>query len=114
MGKWLVTDTTIAGPNASHMSKTNNLPFRSLEILLLEIAFYIVLWLLDEYIATLLSLILGSIFLLLLLFALVAEWIERSKVPRWYFWFMLVSVLAPLAAAVIYLAIQGGLLWLQP
>ncbi len=114
MGKWLVTDTTIARPNALQMSKSNNLQFRTVEILLLEIAFNIVLWLLDEYIATLLSLILGSIFLLLLLFALVVEWIERSKVPRWYFWFMLVSVLAPLVAAAIYLAIQGGLQWLQP
>lgn len=86
---------------------------RPIEILLIEIAFYIILWLLDDYLASLLSLIFGSIFLLLLLISIVVEWIEKSKVPRWYYSFMLVSALAPFIAALIFLAISGGLEWLQ-
>ncbi len=86
---------------------------RPIEILLIEIAFYIILWLMNEYLASLLSLIFGSIFLLLFLISIIVEWIEKSKVPRWYYMFMLASALAPLLAALIYLSISGGLQWLQ-
>lgn len=86
---------------------------RPIEILLIEVAIYIVLWLIDDYLATLLSLIFGSIFLLLLLISLIVEWIERSKVPRWYFTFMLMSALAPIIAAIIFLSISGGLEWMK-
>lgn len=85
---------------------------RPIEILLIEVAFYIVLWLVNDYVATLISLIFGSIFLLLLLISLIVEWIERSKVPRWYYTFMLMSTLAPIVAAIIYLSISGTLEWM--
>lgn len=85
---------------------------RPIEILLIEVAFYIILWLVNDYLATLLSLIFGSIFLLLLLISLIVEWIERSKVPRWYYTFMLMSTLAPIIAAIIYLSISGTLEWM--
>ncbi len=86
---------------------------RPIEILLIEIVFYIILWLVNDYLATLLSLIFGSIFLLLLLISLIVEWIERSKVPRWYYMFMLMSTLAPIIAAIIYLSISGTLEWMK-
>ena len=89
------------------------LKLRPVEILLIEVVFYIFLWLVDEYLATMLSLIFGSIFMLLWLISIVVEWIERSKVPRWYFSFMLMSALAPLIAAIIFLSISGGLEWLK-
>lgn len=85
---------------------------RPIEILLIEVAFYIILWLVNDYVATLISLIFGSIFLLLLLISLIVEWIERSKVPRWYYTFMLMSTLAPIVAAIIYLSISGTLKWM--
>ncbi len=86
---------------------------RPSEILLAEVAIYIFLWLVNDYLATMLSLIFGSIFLLLFLISLIVEWIERSKVPRWYFTLMLVSALAPIIAAIIFLSISGGLEWLK-
>ncbi|MDX1941282.1 MAG: hypothetical protein SFU99_12070 [Saprospiraceae bacterium] len=86
---------------------------RPFEILLIEVAIYVTLWIVNDYLATMLSLIFGSIFTLLLLISLVVEWIERSKVPRWYFTFMLVSALAPLIAAIIFLSISGGLEWMK-
>ncbi|HNM24455.1 MAG TPA: hypothetical protein PKL15_03455, partial [Saprospiraceae bacterium] len=55
-----------------------------------------------------LTMILTAIVFAVLLIALIAEWIERSKVPRLYFWIMGVSVLAPVVAALIYALIFGG------
>ncbi len=86
---------------------------RPIEILLAEVIVYILLWLANDYLATLLSLIFGSIFLLILVISIIVEIVERSKVPRWYFFFMLMSVLAPIIAAAIFLLISGGLEWMR-
>ena len=85
---------------------------RPVELLLIQIVIYFLLWMWDEYMATLLSLIWGGICLLVLLTSLVVEWIEKSNVPRWYFSFLWVSVLAPIMAAVIYSGIVGGIKWM--
>ena len=85
---------------------------RPVELLLIQIVIYFLLWMWDEYLATLLSLIWGGICLLVLLTSLVVEWIEKSNVPRWYFSFLWVSVLAPIMAAVIYSGIVGGIKWM--
>lgn len=79
-----------------------------LEIFLLEIVVWLGLWLLNDYLASLLTLIIGAIVLAVLLIALIAEAIERSKVPRKYFYVMALSIFAPLVAAVLYLLIFGG------
>ncbi|MFN7118824.1 MAG: hypothetical protein ACK4TA_18640 [Saprospiraceae bacterium] len=86
---------------------------RPLEVLLIELAIYLLLWLYNDYLASLLSIILGSICLLILLISLIVEAIERSKVPRWYYWYLGMSVLAPILGAVIYLMISGGLDWMK-
>lgn len=86
---------------------------RPFEIFLVQMAVYLLLWIFNEYLATLLSLVFGSICLLILLISLIVEVIERSKVPRWYFLFMGASVLAPFLAALIYLVIGGGLEWMR-
>ncbi len=85
---------------------------RPVELLLIQIVIYFLLWLWDEYTATLLSLIWGGICLLILLTSLVVEWIEKSNVPKWYFSVLWVSVLAPIMAAVIYSGIVGGIKWM--
>ena len=79
-----------------------------LEIFLLEVVVWLGCWLLNDYLATLLTLIIGSIVLAVLIIALMAEWIERSKVPRKYFHVMLLSIAAPIVAALLYLYIFGG------
>lgn len=78
------------------------------EIFLLELIAWLALWLLNDYLATLLTLILGAIVSAVLLFASIAEWIERSKVPRRYFQVMGLSILAPLVAAGLYLWLFDG------
>jgi hypothetical protein len=79
-----------------------------LEVYLLEVVVWLGLWLLNDYLATLLTLILGAIVSAVLLIALIAELIERSKVPRRYFYIMLLSIVAPVAAALLYLLIFDG------
>lgn len=78
------------------------------EIFLLEVIAWLGLWLLNDYLATLLTLILGAIVSAVLVIALIAEAIERSKVPRRYFYIMLLSIAAPVCAAGLYLLIFGG------
>jgi len=78
------------------------------EIFLLELAVWLALWLLNDYMAALLTLIVAAIVLAVLVVALLAEAIERSKVPRWYFWLMGLSVLAPVVSALVYAWIFGG------
>ncbi len=79
-----------------------------LEIFLLEVTGWLALWLANDYIATLLTLIVSAIVFSILVIALISEAIERSKVPRWYFWAMGLSVLAPVVSALIYNVIFGG------
>ena len=81
------------------------------ELLLAEIAAYLILWLLNDYLATLLSLVFGIIFLVILIATAIVELIEPSKVPRWYFKLMVASVLAPAVAAFIYFLMGNSLEW---
>jgi hypothetical protein len=84
------------------------------EIFLLETVVWLILWLLNDYMATLLTLIIGAIVLAVLLLALISEAIERSRVPRRYFYVMGLSVLAPLVAAILYQVLFGGHLSFLP
>jgi hypothetical protein len=92
------------------MTKDKGSHFRLslLEIFLLEMAVWLALWLANDYLATLLTLIISAIVFAILVIALLAEAIERSKVPRTYFWIMGLSVLAPLVSALLYMFIFGG------
>lgn len=85
-----------------------NIRLSLLEIFLLEVVVWLGLWLSNDYLATLLTLILVAIVLAVLLIALMAEAIERSKVPRRYFYVMALSVIAPMVAAALYMFIFGG------
>ena len=82
-----------------------------LEIFLLEVSGWLALWLLNDYLATLLTFILTAIVSAVLAIAVLAEGIERSKVPRKYFWIMGASAAAPVVAALIYRVIFGGELY---
>ncbi|MEM9919204.1 MAG: hypothetical protein AAF990_13970 [Bacteroidota bacterium] len=89
------------------------LGLRPLEIFLLQFILYMALWLWNDYLASLISLVFGAIFLFIFLLSLILEWIERSKVPRAYFILMLLSVLAPALAAICYLYLFQGVSWLE-
>jgi hypothetical protein len=82
--------------------------FSTLEIFLFEFVVWLGLWLLNDYVATLLTLIISAIVFCILIIALMAEGIERSKVPKKYFWVMAVSIAAPLLACAVYLFLFDG------
>lgn len=87
---------------------------RPLESFLIEFIFYLGLWLWNEYLATLLSSVFATIFFVILIVSIIVEKIEPSKVPRSYFYFMFLSILAPILAAVVYVGIMGGQIdWLM-
>ncbi len=83
------------------------------EILLIEIIFYFALWMYDEYLASVISLIFGVICLMILLTSLVVEKIEKSNVPKFFYKILTVSVIAPIVAVVIYSGIVGGIRWIM-
>lgn len=83
------------------------------EVFLLEVVVWLAFWLLNDYMATLLTLIIVAIVSSVLIIAMISEWIERSKVTRYYFQVMAVSVAAPLVAGVLYITLFGELSWLR-
>lgn len=87
---------------------------RLFELFLIEFLIYLMLWLWDEYIASLLTIIMTAIFTAILIIAAIAELIEKSKVPRSYFLFMLGSVLIPLLVGFVFVVLLGGkLMWME-
>jgi len=83
------------------------------ELFLGQLVFYMVLWLSNDYLASLLSLSIGGIFLVILLLALITEWVEKSKVTSWYYQFMITGFLAPLLGFLIYILLNQGLDWVK-
>ena len=84
------------------------------EVFLVEAIVYLLLWMWNDYVATILTLSFTAIALFILLVSLVAELIERSKVPRWYFGLMVISVITPLIVGVFFMVLKkGGLDWMH-
>ena len=66
------------------------------------------MWLYNDYLASLLTIIVGVIVFFVLVIALISEWLEPSRVPKWYFQIMAASLAALLLAAGIYLLLFGA------
>jgi hypothetical protein len=86
-------------------------PIGPLEVFLIELVLFMAMWMYDDYLASMISLILASISFMLLFVSLGVELIERSRVPRWYYYFMAASALAPILSGLIYFFISGELNW---
>ncbi len=86
--------------------------FGSLELFIVEFILFAILWLCSDFIGTMFSLGIPLTALFILIISLIAEWIEPSKVPRWYFNFMIVTIITPLLVAGIMVYIfEGKLEW---
>ncbi|MEO1438102.1 MAG: hypothetical protein AAFV80_21345, partial [Bacteroidota bacterium] len=73
------------------------------ELLFAEMIVFLLLWLWDDYAAKLVTLIVVCISAAILLIALIMEGIERSKVPKFYYVAMGITVVAPLVVMGIFL-----------
>jgi uncharacterized membrane protein HdeD (DUF308 family) len=95
----------------------DNKKMRSLsmtEVFLIQAVFYIVVWMWNDHAATILTLSFAAIALFILVISLIAEVLDRSKVPRWYFWVMAISVLTPLIIGAFFLTLKNGTLdWMK-
>ncbi len=82
-------------------------------LLLLQAVIYSGLWLWNEYVAVYLTLIFPGIIIVILIIAGLADLIEPSRIPGWYYWLMIVSIITPLIiGAVFFYLYQGRLDWL--
>lgn len=91
--------------------KTKDLPIPNIgltEIALFQILFYAAFWIMSDYTATLITIIFPIVFLLILVVALLAEMIDRSKTPRWYFKLMIISIIIPILTAIAFVAALGA------
>lgn len=75
-----------------------------IEIALIQVIFYSIIFLLDTYIGFMLALIAIVISGAILIISLITELVERSKVPKSYFVFMGISILCPLIVMGLFVA----------
>ena len=85
---------------------------RWIEIFLIQLVIYFILWQVYDYLATVLSIIFGTICFLVLVISIIVEFIEPTRVPRWYFTTMTVCILAPLCAVGIFILAGGEISWM--
>ncbi len=78
--------------------------FGILESVLLQIIIYALLWLADPYIGFMLSIIIATIAASILIISLILELIEKSKVPKFYFKFMITAIICPIVVSLFFIA----------
>ena len=91
---------------------SENIQVRALELFLAELIIFVILWLSHSFLATYLTIIFSVIFFFIFIISVLAELVERSKVPRFYFYAMIVSFITPwiaTAIALFFLDIDWGL-----
>src|SRR5688500_4615198 len=92
------------------LSANNRLPV----IALAQAVMYASIWLWNEYVATYITIIFPVMILLILLLSAIAEWIEPSRIPRWYYQLMVISIVIPvLIGAIFYIIYEGRFDFLQ-
>ena len=79
--------------------------------LMSEAAIFLILWLTNEYLATLLTAVVAVISFGVLIVAVVSELIEKSKVSRSFFLTMILVGLLPIILAVFFFVLNGDLGW---
>lgn len=75
---------------------------RNIEIFLGQVILYLFIWIVNDYLGTLLTAIIIPIIFGVLFISAIAEWIQPSKVGSRYFKIMGLSLLAPLLVAVVF------------
>ena len=74
------------------------------EIILIQTILYSGLWILSPYAGFMLSMIVATISATILIISLIMELVDRSKVPKIYFRFMLTAVICPIVVALFFIA----------
>ena len=77
------------------------------ETFLIQVVIFLLLWLWDDYVATILSFSFIGIFFSIWILSWIVEWIEPSKVPKKYFSYVLACALAPTVVTAVFFGIYG-------
>ena len=86
----------------------------NIELFLIQIIIYTLIYLFDPYVGFLVCLVLGCISIALLVLSLIFEIVDRSKVPKSYYFFMLNSALAAFLVLIAFsVFIHGTFDWMQ-
>ncbi len=80
------------------------------EIFLIQAIVYTLLWMWNDFVATILCLTFAAIALFILIISLISELLDRSQVPRWYFYAMVISVLTPIIIGSFFMYLKKGAL----
>lgn len=84
------------------------------EILLLESIFFALCWVINDYIALILTIALTAIIAATLFISAASEGIERSRVPKSFFWTLFWAIFPPVIIGTIYhIMIEGEYTWMQ-
>lgn len=82
-------------------------------IALMQAILYTGIWMWDEYVASYLTLVFPAVILFVLIIAFIADLIEPSRIPGWYYGLMIISILIPIfIGAVFYYFNEGVFAWL--
>lgn len=82
-------------------------------IILSQAVIYLFIWLWNEYVASYITLIFPIMILVILILTLIADWIEPSRIPGWYYKVMIISILIPIIiGAIFYFINEGKIGWL--
>lgn len=85
-----------------------------LEIILIQIILYAGLWLIHPYTGFMLCIIIATISAAILIISLIMELIDRSKVPKVYFHFMITAILCPIVVALFFVAFYpDAMSWME-
>jgi hypothetical protein len=83
-------------------------------VALIQAVIYTGVWLWNEYVASYLTLIFPGMILVILIIAFIADLIEPSRIPWWYYGLMIVSILIPVVIGAVFYYINDGVFeWLQ-
>ena len=83
----------------------------TIEAFLVQVVLYLLLWVFDDYMALVVSLILGGIAFVIFLLSKLIELVESSRVPKVYYRFVMFCFIAPAIAAAIGMLLLNGLSW---
>jgi len=75
---------------------------------------YVLIWIISEYTASLLLVIIPIITIAILMLSLLFELIEPSKVPKVYYYYLLTIIIAPIIVGIFFFSINGfDMAWLE-
>lgn len=84
------------------------------ELILIQLIFYIGIYLMSSYIGIMICLVMAPIFLFVLVISLIAEVLDRSKVSKTYYAFMFSGFIIPLIVLIfVVISDPNALKWLE-